>query len=213
MAKVVNQARAEPPCISSSGGFFMLVAGGVESPFVYPTQQSRNTSQFSQDVCEDILNEYETDIKRAAHSVAFGLSSTASADIAQEVRCHLYQVIKRCGNLPSPYIRRVIANAARTARLKEVRQTKNSVSLDVNADALQEQKCTPESDSDLFLRKSVAVWLRTLPKRVQQLFTLLYVEGHTQRVAALKLGITQARVAQLHSQLLQRGKLDLIHLI
>lgn len=191
----------------------MLVAGGVEHSFVYPTQQTRNTSQFSLDVCEDILNEYEADIKRAAHSVAFGLSSTASADIAQEVRCHLYQVIKRCGNLPSPYIRRVIANAARTARLKEVRQTKNSVSLDVNADALQEQKCTLESDSDLFLRKSVAAWVRTLPKRMQQLFTLLYVEGHTQRVAARKLGITQARVAQLHSQLLQRGKLDLIHLI
>jgi DNA-directed RNA polymerase specialized sigma subunit len=53
---------------------------------------------------------------------------------------------------------------------------------------------------------SVRLWITSLPQRFQQVYSLLYVHGATQREAARAMGISQPRVAQLHQELLALGR-------
>ena len=46
---------------------------------------------------------------------------------------------------------------------------------------------------------------RTLPEREQQVAVLLYVEGWTLRDIGARLGVSESRVCQIHSEL--RGRL------
>lgn len=52
---------------------------------------------------------------------------------------------------------------------------------------------------------SLADWIGSLPERQRELYRLLYVEGLTQRAAAVSLGTSQPRIAQLHRALLSEG--------
>jgi len=56
------------------------------------------------------------------------------------------------------------------------------------------------------LREVVAEWLATLPRRLQQVFTGLYVNGCTQRQLATLLGVSQPRIATLNRELIECGR-------
>lgn len=65
---------------------------------------------------------------------------------------------------------------------------------------------------DVFVRDAVRKWVASLPPRMQRVYALLYVEGVSQREAAVRLGLTQPRISQIHQELLERGRADLAHL-
>ncbi len=56
-------------------------------------------------------------------------------------------------------------------------------------------------------------WVRAQSAKLQAMYDLLYVHGYTQREAAATMGVTQARVAQLHRALLMRGRIELGDLV
>jgi len=62
------------------------------------------------------------------------------------------------------------------------------------------------------LTEIVAEWVRGLPHQLAQVFELLYRHGLTQAEAGVIMGVSQPRVAQLHAQLLARGKTELVAL-
>lgn len=59
----------------------------------------------------------------------------------------------------------------------------------------------------------VGHWAYSLPPILGKVYSLLYEHDLTQREAAAELGVTQARVSQLHAQLLKRGRIDLADLV
>jgi DNA-directed RNA polymerase specialized sigma subunit len=67
-------------------------------------------------------------------------------------------------------------------------------------------------DFNLFTVEAVATWVRGLSSRLQALYNLVYVHGCTQREVATTIGVSQPRVAQLHRQLLELGRVELAHL-
>ena len=52
-------------------------------------------------------------------------------------------------------------------------------------------------------------WINAQPERDRELIRLLYDAGLTQREAAVRLRITQPRVALLHRRILDRGRVEL----
>jgi DNA-directed RNA polymerase specialized sigma subunit len=70
----------------------------------------------------------------------------------------------------------------------------------------------PPSDVLSLATDAIRRWIRSLSARLQAVYHLLYVRGCTQREAATVIGVTQPSVAQLHRQLLQRGRRELLHL-
>lgn len=179
----------------------MLIASDV-------MRQSAQTEP-SQDTFQRFFVEFDGDIRRSALSASVGVGRGVSDDVAQEVRLHLFKLIGRRGNQATPFLRRVIANSARKARAREARYVLRVVSIDDLPDTCIVDARSSERGADPFVTTAVAHWVARLPFRLQRVFELIYVEGCTQREIAQKLGITQARVAQLHSQLLVRGKEEL----
>ena len=59
---------------------------------------------------------------------------------------------------------------------------------------------------DFFAILRVRRWLETLPLTLRNLFALIYRNGLSQRDAARILQVSQPRVAQLHTELLRRGR-------
>ena len=59
---------------------------------------------------------------------------------------------------------------------------------------------------DLFAILRIRRWLETLPLSLRNLFALIYRNGLSQRDAARILQVSQPRVAQLHTELLRRGR-------
>ncbi len=72
----------------------------------------------------------------------------------------------------------------------------------------------PGFEADPFSNTNlVGEWVRGLPERLAQVYELLYRQGFSQTEAAQIMGVSQSRIAQLHAQLLSRGKIDLVELV
>ena len=154
------------------------------------------------------LLSWDNDIKRAARASALG-SLAEAADLAQLVRMRLLVVHRGFPEAPDHYLRAVITNVLRSARRKAARSfTANSPLALPVTERLQlvggHVVATTEPD--------IALWVSRLPRRLQELFRHVYADGRSQREVARIMGLSQPRVAQLHRQLLQRGRTDFAEL-
>ncbi len=172
-------------------------------------------SALSQHSEERFFQDWDPDIKRAAVSAAktAGVDRSHSEDFAQEARMRLLTVRRSWGAAAEPYIRRVIANAVRAARRSRVRDLRHVVAIeDTTETAAIEVASYGRAGTDLFVISAVKRLIQLLPDKLRALYELVYVQGCTQREAAAELGVTQPRVAQLHAELLQRGRQELGYL-
>jgi RNA polymerase sigma factor (sigma-70 family) len=107
------------------------------------------------------------------------------------------------------YARRAVKNAIRTEiqrarRVSEGGGPPNQPKGDI-AEGIENHCDLPDS-LDLFAILRVRRWLETLPLTLRNLFALIYRNGLSQRDAARILRVSQPRVAQLHTELLRRGR-------
>ena len=156
---------------------------------------------------ESLVNTWDSDIKRAARRAthAHGLGYDAAQEFAQAARIALARTAASADELGTFYMRRVIQNAVRDAARRERRMFGVAAPLD-DADTAVDPATEERSD----LIDWSADWVSLLPRRLNQLYNLLYVQGYTQREAAPLLGVSQPRVTQLHQELLRRGRAELI---
>lgn len=124
-------------------------------------------------------------------------------DVAQNLRLAVMLAIRKTGINDERYLRRVISNSAKNS----ARQTQVA-SLEVSDDTLALLPLEPTA-RDVLAERRVRQWIGYQPSQFQALFDLLYREDLSQRDAAMRLGVSQPRVAQLHRQLLERGKGEL----
>lgn len=107
------------------------------------------------------------------------------------------------------YARRAVKNAIRS-EIQRVRPVSEAGERLIHPmdDATEdvEDQCDPVNSLDLFVIVRVRRWLETLPLTLRNLFALIYRNGLSQRDAARILRVSQPRVAQLHTELLRRGR-------
>jgi len=176
-------------------------------PAPYP-----GSSRSDDDNIEPLLLRWDLDIKRAASAAARRrmLDRARPEDLAQEARLRILRLARRGGPCAEPYIRTVIANTVREAARREARVLEHLLLADDVGDKQgSEDIAEASSESIACVTDSVSTWIRGLSARLQTIYDLLYVRGHTQREAAAIIGITQPRIAQLHTELVRRGRLDL----
>jgi RNA polymerase sigma factor (sigma-70 family) len=148
---------------------------------------------------------WDCDIKRAARHRARLLDCEADAeDFAQEARIRLLLVTRRLGPRPEGYSRTVIANAIRATARRE-RAQGNRVPLEEDIPSVG---ASPE---DVYGIRAVTRWVERLPSSLNAIYRVLYRDQRSQRQAGRILGISQPRVAQLHRELLDRGRVELRH--
>jgi len=151
------------------------------------------------------LRTWDNDIKRAARAAANG-DRAAEDDLAQQVRARLLVASRAMPDAPTPYLRAVIANTVRTAARRERRsfsaRSPMALKLSENLEAPAEE---PEDERV----GAVVAWATRLPARLQDAYCHLYIEQLSQRETARLMKVSQPRVAQLHRQLLDRGREEL----
>lgn len=156
---------------------------------------------------EDLdLRTWDRDIVRAARFRARnrGHDEDVADELAQVARLRVWGVLRKGGAAPGAnYMRKVIANAVRTPLASDAALELSSEIDEVDAVDLSLLQ------SDPLAVDGVRNWLTTLPVQLQRVYHLLFVKEYSQREAALVLGISQPRVAQLHRALLERGSRDL----
>lgn len=124
-------------------------------------------------------------------------------DFAQEARIRVASIPVARRDAPS-YVRKTIFNAVLAAGLSAPDLSRLDP-LDPDAEAL----VIEDDGRDPCVVRAVARWIGDLSPRLQETFRLLYVEGYSQSEAAVILGVTQPRVAQLHRALLALGRTSL----
>jgi RNA polymerase sigma factor (sigma-70 family) len=164
----------------------------------------------------------EVDLQRFLKATAAkrALAALGREDIIQESLFTVLNVAQHYddqrGQTPGPYILRALANNALNLNQLEQRHwsTRHQEALDYEGDQQDVLSAVPDTESPdpaqmaerLESIQQVRAMLAELPPSLNRLFKLLYVEDLTQREASERLGISQARVAQLHRDLLNRGK-------
>lgn len=148
------------------------------------------------------LQKWDPEIRRAASAHAFGrMNPDYEADeLAQQARIKVLRLYRGGKTRALPYIRTSIANAVRTPILRDP--------VLVQAEELPDDTLVSEDSDvelDYYVMHEVRSWVRSLPPQLQAVYKFLYVRGLTQREAAERMGVTQARIAQLHRALLQMG--------
>lgn len=177
---------------------------GAENP-LHPTL----TFTASQSDIESLVRSWNEDIVRAARTFVArdrSLSDEAAEECAQAARLALARIAHRADEVGAFYLRRVIQNAVRDAARRERRIYGRSSPLDktsINVAA----EVGDEGRDDAIAR--VGEWAVNLPGRLKQIYDLLYLRGWSQRATAAAMGVSQPRVAQLHRELLTRGRTEL----
>jgi len=154
------------------------------------------------------LRSWNQDIQRAARAAANG-NGSQEEDLGQQARERLLLASRAVPNAPRPYIRVVIANTLRSARRREGRSfsTRSPLAQDLDDDLV-----APKDEPADGRAAVVASWAARLPVRLCEVYRHLYVEERSQRETAQLMRVSQPRVAQLHQQLLKRGRGDLAYL-
>ena len=158
---------------------------------------------------ERTLEAWDGDIRRAAAAAAARSTDYRidGDDLAQTARIQLWRALCREPGLPDSYIRRIVVNALRSS----ARAARAGLLFEApeRADHVAVDELVGTADPDRAL--AVRWWIASLSDRQRLLYELIYVAGHTQREAAQRLSVSQPRVAQLHQQLLERGRVHLQH--
>jgi RNA polymerase sigma factor (sigma-70 family) len=151
---------------------------------------------------------WDADIRRAALAAARGDSVDAD-DLAQEVRMRITAAIRTLPGAPTPYIRKVISNTLKSARRRDAHAfTVKSPMAEPVDDDFAAAIVEPDDGRDVI----VAAWVGSLPSPMRRIYQHLYAEDLSQREAARLMNLSQPRVAQLHRQLLERGRQQLTRL-
>jgi RNA polymerase sigma factor (sigma-70 family) len=174
---------------------------------------------------------WNKEIERAAYRVA-RFSHRAGADdaddVGQNIRIRLLEEYRRLDVAPpAPWVRRLIKytaiNAIRDDR-RRLTQHHDSValsfddndrylaSLGENPAQLPEALVSSPQPRDVILEAAVRKWVTSLPTQLRMLYRLLYVDDRKMSEVAFALGVTPARVSQLHRDLLTSGRKALPHL-
>jgi DNA-directed RNA polymerase specialized sigma24 family protein len=160
------------------------------------------------------LKRWDGDLVRAAKLAAarFGLHDSVADDLAQEARIRLLLLFRGRKSGFEGYIRRTISNSMRKA-LPRYTALANGCGLDL-AEERGELEDGIESlhQHDLLANVTVVRWVGGLPTPLFVLYRLLYAGAVSQRTAATVMQVTQPRIAQLHRDLLARGRAALSRL-
>lgn len=130
----------------------------------------------------------------------FRLGSGAEEDLAQEARLRVLQVARGGRPLVPPYVWKVIKNSMWSALKRDRLNRESESALLDGTDQLNPESFVYQPSSDGILVRRI----ETLPRRLREVYHLLYVEGLTQQEASVRLDISQARIAQLKQVLLAR---------
>jgi RNA polymerase sigma factor (sigma-70 family) len=163
-----------------------------------------STSSFFSAQHEQFLIIWDRDIQRASEAGAKRITGTRedAEDFAQEARIRLFRIASKPQAAASRYVRKVIANAIKTA----IDHTGPSL------EAINEETQHIAAEQPDQRIAEVDAWLQTISPHLRTIYHYLYVDGRTQRETARLMHISQPRVAQLHSRLLETGRRDLRHL-
>lgn len=148
---------------------------------------------------------WDADIRRAARTRARGRRNAhvLADELAQAARLRVLAAVRQRGDLPQAYLRTVIANAVATPLTRDrALEMADQVPLDL----VDEEAAGP---ADHLAVEAVQQWLPNLPAPLQRVYHLLFVEGHSQREAALLMQVSQPRIAQMLRALLERGSTGL----
>lgn len=154
---------------------------------------------------EQLVVVWDRDIRHAACAAAGRIGGTRedAEDFAQEARIRLFRIADKPATGVLRYVRKVVANAMRTA----VQRVDKTPFEEIDDEVLRIPLQSPDSRI-----AEVAAWTQKIPQQLRAIYEHLYVHGWTQRETARFLGVSQPRVAQLHRQLLEAGRRELQHL-
>jgi len=150
----------------------------------------------------EFLQRWDREIRHASNAAAKRIKGTRedAEDFAQEARIRLVRLAARPQAGVDRYVRRVVANAIKTAITRT--DTTAFEEIDAQIEAVPPDEPIAE----------VTAWTEKLPPRLRAVYQHLYVDGRTQRETAHLMDLTQPRIAQMHRQLLDAGRRDLQHL-
>lgn len=168
--------------------------------------QDGGARQLVADSEAQFLQIWEPEIKRAAKARALGrLNRDYEADeLAQRARIRLMQLYRAGKSQAVSYVRTAIANAMNT-----VVPSDHVLS---QAEEILEDAWIPaddQFDQDHLAAREVTRWVGSLAPQLQSTYELLYVEDLTQRETAIRMKLSQPRIAQLRRTLIQMGTADL----
>lgn len=156
-------------------------------------------------------------IKRVARGAATGMLSPADAE--QTAYLAYVKANRQYNAHKGPfehYAKAAIRKALITSRTKEQRHSDSRCELsdDMSLGEVPPPPWAAEEDHLAVLEEKraathIASWIRQLPARLEAICQALYFEDVSQRVLAKRLGLTQARISQLNTDLIARAREDL----
>lgn len=152
--------------------------------------------------------EWDRFIRRTATNLARRTRDRAieADDIAQAARVRLFRLKPAPGERTRNWLGKVLFNEMRREAGWDARH------MPLTKDACEVVDASAPTETDTATRLSVQRWVDGLPAALKKVYQLLYVEGASQRAAAETLGCSQSRVNQLHRELIERGRLELMPL-
>jgi RNA polymerase sigma factor (sigma-70 family) len=180
---------------------------------VFPTPPQPSVHDFrailagDDEGCRLLLAAWEPLVKAiAARHVA---NRSDLDDLVQVGRQAVYQAVwayKSDAGFPfAHYAKRAIKNNVLREVLRLARQRSGETRLDDNPKVFN--LLTGDTNWRMEFNDDFARRFTVLPAAHQEIYKLLYVEGLTQRAAAKRLGVSQPRIAQLHTSLLKIGQI------
>lgn len=152
----------------------------------------------------EAIDRWADDIGRAAMAAArrsgVAPDHPLTEDIAQNARIAVLKATRLGRADDEHYVRRAIANSARNS-VRRSRVAANEAPLE----GVDEVAVVDPDVNPLDVQR-VREWVASQPQHLQRIYGLLYLEEFGQREAARRLGVSQPRVAQLHRDLLTRGR-------
>lgn len=166
---------------------------------------SNESDETFSNAADTLVRAWDCDVRCCARRLARALGGSVddSEDFAQSARIALAAVAEQSPSLDTNYLRRLIRNAVRSAARRDRGRFGP-----LSTGRLDFEDWAAEQQLGEDLRDLVAEWRLRLPKRIQQVYDLLYVLAYTQRRAASVMNVSQPRVSQLHAELLRRGRLE-----
>jgi RNA polymerase sigma factor (sigma-70 family) len=140
----------------------------------------------------------------------FGRDRDTAQDIAQGARLRILGWARR--NPGRECSRSLVRQAVRCAAVEVVRERQRSLSalgsenVERLGDAHANLLAVEAADEDVIARKVVAQRVAALPLKLRAVFCGIYRRDISQRELASRMRLSQARVAQLHGELLRLGR-------
>jgi len=181
---------------------------GIACPQSPTPEEFTSIQAGHRNAAEPLLHRWEPIVLASARRRSQCLASRD--DIAQAGRLAVLRAVKAFdperGLSFNHYASRAVSNETLKAaqRLQACRQGECPLELAPEAEVE-----SPSFDC----RDCISRWLSTLPAILMNVFEALYNQGLSQREAALRLGVSQPRICQLHQMLLVRGRRDLAGLM